>query len=93
VVAIRWDASSKRYSARLCNRMTCRSNLPLEPAALDSPASGGIDISCSNLTIQHCSNFLVAVQHMLPPNFQLTYRLDRSHVDQATGSVAGITNT
>jgi hypothetical protein len=57
--------------------------------------SGG---EVNNISVQACrirrgSNDRVVDQYIFLANLPLTYRFDRSHVDQATGSVTGITNT
>jgi hypothetical protein len=86
VVAIRRHASSTRHSAQLRNRMKRRKNSLLQQLWSEHLLFKRRRSAAARM-------FPVAVQHILASNFPLTYRFDRSHVDQATGSVVGITNT
>src|SRR5258708_22295542 len=59
----------------------------------DNSASEVNNISVQSCGIRRGSNVRGGDQYIFLANFPLTYRFDRSHVDQATGSMAGITNT
>lgn len=76
-----------------CNRMRCRSNLPLRLRSARQSIQGKHQRVAFKFHHPAATEATCATQEQCSPTFPLTYRFDRSHVDRATGSVADITGS